>query len=176
MYVQMLTIYSGPSGVYKAGQVVTVSDSEGEALVNGGYGVEVSTPDGLPAVVAVPQEAVTARIDVGAEVSDVREINIDLFDSDNNAITTRQMVHIIVFADIEGENLAETGGSTGLENVAEDNGKIVALVAKKVFVAFSNVEGHIEITWTDAAGEVAYLGVVLPDGSITMSSALTTGV
>ena len=64
-----------------------------------------------------------------------------------------------------------TGGSTGIE-IGTD-GALLPVVAKKYFLATSETDGDIDLTWTDTGTEVAYLGLRLPNGRIIISDALT---
>jgi len=112
-----------------------------------------------------------ATITVGAEDTNVREITIQLTDAQGNDITTRQAVHIGVFLDANPDAFVTTGGSTGI--AIGTDGALLAIIAKKLFLAVSEADGDIDLTWTDTGTEAAYLGVILPDGRIIMSSALT---
>jgi len=122
-------------------------------------GIQVSAP------------AVDATITVGAENTNVRAITIQLRDSNGDDITSRQMVQIVVLADANGDAFAATGGSTGIE-IGTD-GALLAVVAKKYFIAISEDDGDIDLTWTDTGTEAAYLGVILPSGRMVISDALT---
>lgn len=170
MYVQLLKIYAGPSGTFQPGDVVTVTDEEGDALVAGEYGVEVDTADGLPAPVAVQAPIYTAQILVEPEDTNVRQIAIYFTDENGEYTTDIQSVTLVVFADAAGAALATTGGSTGIEIGA--TGTLITLVSKKVFIGITD-GGTIKLTWTDTATEAAYLGVILPNGNVAISDALT---
>lgn len=112
-----------------------------------------------------------ATISVSAEVADVRTLAIVLTDAQGNAIQSRQMVHIVLFLDALGDAFVVTGGSTGIAIAV--NGAIQALVAKKSWLAISEPNGTIGLTWTDTGTEVAFLAVILPDGRPVFSTALT---
>jgi hypothetical protein len=53
------------------------------------------------------------------------------------------------------------------------DGALLAVVAKKYFLATSETDGDIDLTWTDTGTEVAYLGLRLPNGRVIISDALT---
>jgi hypothetical protein len=78
---------------------------------------------------------------------------------------------IAVFADANGDAFVVTGGSTGI--AIGTDGALLPIVAKKLFKAVSEADGDIDLTWTDTGIEAAYLGVILPNGKIIMSAALT---
>lgn len=112
-----------------------------------------------------------ASITVGAEVTNVRAIAIQLKDGQGNDIAARAAVQIAVFADANGDAFVATGGSTGI--AIGTDGALLSIVAKKLFLAVSEADGDIDLTWTDTGTEAAYLGVILPNGKIVMSAALT---
>lgn len=112
-----------------------------------------------------------ASITVGAENTNVRAISIQLKDGQGNDLATRAAVQIGVFADANASAFVGTGGSTGI--AIGTDGALLPIVAKKLFLAVSEADGDIDLTWTDTGTEVAYLGVILPNGKIIMSAALT---
>lgn len=119
----------------------------------------------------ITSPTVDATITVGAENANVRAITIQLKDVEGQAINYREMVELVVLLDANGSDFAATGGSTGIAIGA--SGKLLAVVAKKLFRAISTAAGVIELTWTDTGTEAAYLGVRLPNGRVVISAALT---
>lgn len=122
-------------------------------------GIEISRP------------CVDASITVGAENTNVRAITIQLKDAKGNDINYVETVELILFLDAGRTAFVATGGSTGI--AIGTDGALLAIVAKKYFIATSEADGDIDLTWTDTGTEAAYLGVRLPNGRIVMSSALT---
>lgn len=58
MNVKMRTLAAGPNGVYNAGQVVSVTPAEGQALIKGGYAEGVKDESGREtASVRAPEQA-----------------------------------------------------------------------------------------------------------------------
>lgn len=115
------------------------------------------------------QPACQATITVAAEITDVRQITITLKDRRGVAINYAQMVEIIVFSSAAGTDFVATGGSTGIAIGA--SGKLLTVVAKKVFKAISTTAGVIALTWTDTGTETFAIGVKLPNGRVVMSTA-----
>lgn len=107
----------------------------------------------------------------GASVANQRDIAIQLKDAEGRDIDYVEEVEIGVFLDAGRLAYVVTGGSTGI--AIGTDGALLALVAKKRFVATSEADGDIDLTWTDTGTEVAFLGVRLPTGRWVMSSALT---
>lgn len=112
-----------------------------------------------------------ATITVGAESNDVRAITIQLKDGDGVDLAHRAAVLIVLFADANGDAFVTTGGSTGI--AIGTDGALLALVAKKAFIAISEADGDIDLTWTDTGTEAAYLAVLRPDGRFIVGAALT---
>lgn len=121
-------------------------------------------------VVDLAGRASLATITVGAEVSNVRPVTIILKDARGVAITSRQTVQIAMLADANGDAFAAAGGSTGLALAVD--GALLPIVAKKLFLAISEANGSITLTYTDTGTEVVYLAVIL-NGKMIISAALT---
>jgi hypothetical protein len=113
----------------------------------------------------------SASITVGAESTNVRQIAIQLKDGEGNDLAHRAAVQIAVLADANGDAFVATGGSTGI--AVGTDGALVPIVAKKLFLAISEADGDIDLTWTDTGTEAAYLAVILPNGKMIISAALT---
>lgn len=121
--------------------------------------------------IQVSRPCVDATITVGAEVANVRAITIQLKDAKGNDIDYVENVEIHMFANDAMTAYVTTGGSTGI--AIGTDGALLALVAKKIFVATSEADGDIDLTWTDTGTEAAYLGLKLPNGRMIISGALT---
>lgn len=119
----------------------------------------------------VTNPCVDASITVGAEVTNVRAITIQLKDSNGNDVAERTMVRAHVMADANGDAFAATGGSTGI--AIGTDGALLAVVAKKSFILISEADGDVDLTFTDTGTEVCYLHLELPNGRRVVSDALT---
>jgi hypothetical protein len=121
--------------------------------------------------IEISRPCVDCSITVAAEVGDARAITIQLKDAFGNDINYVETVEIIMFLNAARTAFVVTGGSTGI--AIGTDGALLAVVAKKYFLATSEADGDIDLTWTDTGTEAAFLGVRLPNGRIVMSSALT---
>lgn len=130
---------------------------------------DYSPVPGIPVQLTSP--TADGVITVGAEVSDVRAITVQLYDVNGNKVNYAAKVELVMYLDATGTQFAATGGSTGIAIGA--NGKLLQIVAKKVWKAITDITGKLTLTWTDTGTEVAYLGVHLPTGRTLMSVALT---
>ena len=117
-------------------------------------------------------DCVNATVTLGAEAGDTIPITIQLLDAAGRDLDYVEEVSIAIFANVGRTVYATTGGDTGIE-IGTD-GALQAIVAKKYFKATCEIDGDIDLTWTDTAHEVAFLGLKLPNGKWIMSSALTT--
>ena len=121
--------------------------------------------------IQITRPCVDATITVGAEVSNARAITIQLLDADGNDLDYVEEVELVLFLTADRLAYVVTGGSTGI--AIGTDGALSTIVAKKVFRATSEIDGDIDLTWTDTGTEAAYLGVKLPNGRYVMSDALT---
>ena len=122
-------------------------------------------------VVDIGGQVAGASIVVSAENANVRTIAIQLKDAQGKDIAHRAAVQVAVLADANGDAFAAVGGSTGIAIGAD--GALLPIVAKKLFLAISEADGDIDLTWTDTGTEAAYLAVILPNGRMIISAALT---
>lgn len=118
---------------------------------------------------AITQPCVDCSITVGAESTNVRAITIQLKDANGADIAYVENVEIIVYASAAMTAYASTGGSTGL--AIGTDGALLAVVAKKYFVATSEADGDIDLTWTDTGTESVAVGVRLPNGRVVVTDA-----
>jgi len=119
--------------------------------------------------VNVTQPCADASITVSTETNNVRTVTIQLKDANGDDINYVETVEIIVFTSAAMTAFATTGGSTGL--AIGTDGALLALVAKKVFLATSEADGDIDLTWTDTGTETVAVGVRLPNGRVVVSDA-----
>lgn len=129
-------------------------DSETGALRNAA-GLQLTRP------------CVDASITVGAENANVRAITIQLKDGAGNDINYVETVEIIVFSSAAMTAFASTGGSTGI--AIGTDGALLPIVAKKYFIATSESDGDIDLTYTDTGTESIAVGVRLPNGRVVVT-------
>lgn len=122
----------------------------------------------------ITPKCVDASITIGAEsTANARVVTIQLKQSNGKDIDYVEQVGIVMYTSSAKTAFAATGGSTGL--AAGTDGALLAVVAKKYFLATSEADGDIDLTYTDAATatENVCVGVVLPTGRIVTSSVFT---
>lgn len=130
-------------------------------------------PGLVPGAIRLTSAAVDCSIAVGAAVSHVRAITVQLIDANNANIDYAEMIELFALLDATPSDFAATGGSTGM--AASTSGKLLAIVAKKHFMAITDATGKVVFNYTDTAGEAVFLGVRLPTGRlVTPVTILTT--
>lgn len=107
----------------------------------------------------------------GATVANQRNISLIFKDDEGDAINYAEVVELMLFSSSAMTDFVATGGSTGI--AAGGNGKILALVAKKVFRAITTTAGLLNVIYTDTGTDAGYLAVRLPNGRIVGIGTLT---
>lgn len=143
-----------------------------------GRAVQYDTETGelLSNRIQITRPAVDATITVSAEAAttaNTRDCVVTLLDAKGKAITYVETVEIIMFLNAAKTAFVVTGGSTGLTIGAAGNGAVLAVVAKKYFLATCEATGILDLDWLDTGTEAAFFGVRLPNGRIIMSDELT---
>ena len=111
-----------------------------------------------------------AVITIGVEAGDVINVAIQLKDARYEDLAVRASVFAYISDDAEGDDVAVTAPDTvaiGTDGVA------IPLVTGKAFQLVSEVDGDIDINITENGVDTWYLNIVMPDGSIVTSPAIT---
>jgi len=118
--------------------------------------------------IAITRPVANAIITVGAEgasVANQRAITVQLVDANGEDIDHVETFEIILYTSAAMTAFAVTGGSTGL--AIGTDGALLAVVAKKYFLATSEADGDWDGTFTDTATtEAVFFGVRLPNGRV----------
>lgn len=120
-----------------------------------------------------------ATITVGTEAANVINVAIQLNDGYGNALAVRGSVMAYLSDDANGDDLTATapdgGWAIGTDGVliplASDDGS--AIVPNKTAQLVSESDGDIDIDITEAGAGTWYLILVLPDGRLQASGAIT---
>lgn len=107
----------------------------------------------------------------GATTANTRDLTIQLKDANGNSLDEAGYFEIVLFASSAQLDFVATGGSTGV--VIGANGKLQALVAKKLFRAISDAAGLWTGTYLDTGTDAGYLSVRLPNGRIVAGATIT---
>lgn len=111
-----------------------------------------------------------AGFTIGTEAANAITVNIQLKDGLKD-VAQRVALTAYLSADANGDSITSLATPTF---AAGTNGVVSTLVAGKVVFLVSEASGDIDlvITYTTGAGTV-YLVLVMPDGSLKVSSAIT---
>jgi hypothetical protein len=127
---------------------------------------ELNTLDGAPAA--------TTTIGVGAETGgDTITVTIQLKDANDADLATRATVFAYLSDDANGDSIAGTAPSGGV--AINTDGLLIPVVANKAFYLTSEADGDIALDIVEAAGDTWYLILVLPNGLLKASGAITFG-
>ncbi len=111
-----------------------------------------------------------ATITVGTELADVINVGIQFKDANGNECAERVSVLAYLSTDAEGDDVA----GTALDTVAiGTDGVAIPLVAGKCYQLISEADGDVDINITENATGTWYLILVMPDGSLVASGAIT---
>lgn len=109
---------------------------------------------------------------IGAETANVITVACQLKKPGGVAADRRLSVKWFLADDANGDTLVATAPDGGV--AAGTNGWVSQTVIGKRGAAVSEANGRLDVAVTHAAGaKTVYLGVVLPDGTLKMSGALT---
>lgn len=120
----------------------------------------------------VSRPCVDATVTVGDESANARAITIQLKDAYGNDIDYIEMVEILIVNSSDLTTLAAPAPSTGL--AAGTDGALMQVVANNLYIATSESDGDIDLTWTDTGTAAAFIHVRLPGGAwVSGDQALT---
>lgn len=110
---------------------------------------------------------------VGSETDDVINVAIQLKDYSGDDMAVRGAVQAYLSDDASGDSLAVTAPSDGV--AIGTDGLAIPLVADKVFLLTSEADGDIDLDIEEAGVDTWYLVIVLPNGKLAVSGAITFG-
>jgi hypothetical protein len=113
----------------------------------------------------------TPAIAVGAQAGDVINVAIQLKDSAGADLAVRGSVLAYLSDDAGGDSIAGTAPSGGV--AVGTDGLAIPLVAGKAFQLVSEADGDIDLDITEAGADTWYLILVMPDGRLVASGAIT---
>ena len=105
----------------------------------------------------------------------VREVRFGDFDGDDiadvAALTTRASLLAYFSNDANGDAAMTTGHSTA--PAIRTDGLLQPIIAKKMFLLTSEADGDIDIDCEETGGMTTYLILVMPNGTLVASAAIT---
>jgi hypothetical protein len=119
----------------------------------------------------ITSPCVYATAVIGAEAAEARAITVTFKDRKGDAINYAACVELMTFTTSAMVDFAAKGGSTGIAQGA--TGKLLAIVAKKIYRGITSTGGVIACTYTDTGTEAVHLGARLPNGELVYLGNLT---
>lgn len=108
---------------------------------------------------------------IGAENTNAINVGLQLNDMLGTALAVRGSVVAYLSDDANGDSIAGTAPDGGW--AIGTDGLLIPMVANKAATLVSEADGDIDITITESAAATWYLVVVLPDGRLVVSEAIT---
>ncbi len=112
-----------------------------------------------------------AAITVGTETANVINVAVQLQDANGVNLAVRGSVMAYLSDDANGDSLVATAPSGGV--VIGTNGLAIPLVAGKAFQLVSEANGALDLNITETGAKTCYLVLVLPNGKLAASGAIT---
>lgn len=108
---------------------------------------------------------------IGTEAANAINVALQLNDAAGVALATRAAVLAYLSDDANGDSIAGTAPDG---NVAiGTDGVLIPVVADKAFWLVSEADGDIDLDIGESGADTWYLVVVLPNGKLVVSSAIT---
>ncbi len=108
---------------------------------------------------------------VGTEVPNVINVTLQLTDHRGEDIAQRGAVFAYLSDDANGDSVAGTAPDSGI--AIGTDGLAMEITANKVMWLVSESDGDIDLDIEESSTDTWYLIVVLPDGSLVASDAIT---
>jgi len=115
--------------------------------------------------------AAKSTIAVGAESNDIIKVTVQLKDAANANLDVRASVFAYLSDDANGDSIVATAPSGGW--AIATNGLLIPVVADKAAQLVSESNGLVDINITETGTKTFYLILVLPDGTLKASGAIT---
>lgn len=113
-----------------------------------------------------------ASFTIGTESADTINVAVQLKDARGKAIAQVAKVDVYLASDSGGATLTPTATTSAL--AIGTNGKLLGILTTgKVCSVISDASGRFDLNIIQTATPTYYLVVVMPDGSISVSSAIT---
>lgn len=114
----------------------------------------------------------SANFTIGTENSNAITVSIQLLDEALKDLAVRGAVTVFLSDDANGDGITGTAAAGGIAGGTD--GWFQTVTTGKMGLAVSEADGDIDIVITHATGaKTWYVGVVMPDGGIVMSEAVT---
>lgn len=112
-----------------------------------------------------------ATISVGSEAANVINVAIQLDQTGGVALASRAACYAYLSDDANGDSVVATAHSSS--PAIGTDGVLMPVVTDKCFMLVSESDGDIDIDFTEIGSKTVYLVLVMPNGSLVVSDAIT---
>ena len=113
-----------------------------------------------------------ASFTINTETANAITVNVAVKSNRGQVAVASRRALICYLSDAStGAGVCATAPATSV--AAGTNGKVDALIAKKVFLVTTNASGALDVVLTETGVATWYLVVVMPDGRLVVSGAIT---
>lgn len=116
--------------------------------------------------------AVDVTFTVGAEAANVVNVAAQLVDSDGNSVEAIHVLQVYISDAATGIGVCATAPNGGIA-IGTDGVILGEDVANKIEIIQTDATGAFDIDVTESGSDVFYTAVVLPNGQIAVSDAMT---
>ncbi len=113
-----------------------------------------------------------ASFTIGAELANVINVAVQLKDARGNVLPAGTVVDVYLASDVSGQPITPTAPTSTLA-IGTRGSILAALVTDKMLRIATDSQGRFDINITQTATPTYYLVVMLPDGFIVVSGAIT---
>lgn len=118
-----------------------------------------------------PELKISAKFTIGTEGTNAINVAVQLVDRDNgNEIGQRVALNWYLAGDANGDSVASA--TTGGIAIGTD-GLLLEWTANVSGLVVCEADGDIDVTITDTGTPTVYLALVMPDGKVEVSGAIT---
>jgi len=111
-----------------------------------------------------------ATITVGSEAADSIAVTIQLEDAAGEDLAASAALFAYISDNADGSTVASTAPDT---IAIGTDGLLIELVSKKAFMLVSEADGDIDLAIGENGADTWYLALVMPNGSLVISDAIT---
>ncbi|MEX2126961.1 MAG: hypothetical protein WD871_01790 [Xanthobacteraceae bacterium] len=148
-----------------------VTNAPGGALLAAQNLADVAAKPTSRANLGVYEKMGTPAFVIAAEAGNVINVAIQLKDSLAGDLAVRGSVFAYLSDDANGDSIAATAPDGGI--AIGTDGLAIPLVADKAFQLVSEADGDIDVDITEAGADTWFLILVMPDGRLVPSGAIT---
>jgi hypothetical protein len=150
---------------------VGIVNAPGGALLAANNLSDVGTKATARSNLGVAEKMGAPAVVVGAAAGDDINVTIQLKDAAGTDLAVRGSVFAYLSDDANGDAVAATAPDGGV--AIGTDGLAIPVVADKAFTLVSEADGDIDLTITESGADTWYLILVMPDGKLVASDAIT---